>query len=237
VKLDGKLPKDTAVAPLSENTSISIGSRVFVVGAPLGISHTLTVGVVSAKREMPSALGDKNGVRILQTDASINPGNSGGPMFDTKGEVVGVVSYIVSESGGSQGLGFAISADTVRTRLLSRSQIWTGVSYLPLAGNGAQLFHLPPGKAGLLVQKVAKDSISDKLGIRGGVVPARIGAHELLLGGDVILVVMGIEPTDALRVDQIRTRAASLKDGDTVEVVVLRNGEKKTLSKTWSQLK
>jgi S1-C subfamily serine protease len=89
----------TTPAVLGDSDAMRIGEEVFVVGAPLGESHTLTVGHLSAHRERAGLLGTST-VEFLQTDASINPGNSGGPMFNMDGEVVGIVSHILTQSGG-----------------------------------------------------------------------------------------------------------------------------------------
>ena len=94
----------TPPAVLGNSNEMRIGEDVFVVGAPLGESHTLTVGHLSAHRKRAGLLGTSS-VEFLQTDASINPGNSGGPMFNMDGEVVGIVSHILTQSGGSVGLG------------------------------------------------------------------------------------------------------------------------------------
>ena len=101
-----KVPEDLHVAELADSDEVEVGDKVFVIGAPLGVSHTLTVGHLSARRAPNSLAGSMLSTELLQTDAAINPGNSGGPMFNMEGQVIGIVSHIISLSGGAEGLGF-----------------------------------------------------------------------------------------------------------------------------------
>ncbi|MCP3914902.1 MAG: trypsin-like serine protease, partial [bacterium] len=91
VRLDGKVPAQVRPAPLGDSDDARVGDRVFVVGAPLGVSHTLTVGVLSARRYAPSLVGGELKIEVFQTGTAINPGNSGGPLFDMAGKLIGVV--------------------------------------------------------------------------------------------------------------------------------------------------
>ena len=96
-------PATATAVPIGDSDSVFVGDQVFVVGAPLGQVFTLTVGYVSARRTSPGMLGGSSSIELIQTDAAINQGNSGGPMFSLDGEVIGIVSHILTESGGSQG--------------------------------------------------------------------------------------------------------------------------------------
>ncbi len=236
VRLEGALPGGVAIARLGDSDQARIGSRVFVVGAPLGITHTLTVGHLSARRIAPSLVDAKEQIEVLQTDAAINPGNSGGPLFDLRGDVIGVVSFIQSVSGGSQGLGFAISAKTCRERFFGRLPLWTGMEYLSLRGPFAELLNLPEGKCGLLVQRVVSGSIADRLGLRGGEVVAEIQGFPLLLGGDIVLQVGTVEVGQPGARDEIMTLLGKLGPADHVEVRILRSGKMQTLRARWSEL-
>ena len=161
-----EVPPDAVVARIGDSDKVEVADQVFVVGAPYGISETLSVGYVSARRVSTSEPGDAAGVELLQTDAAIAPGNSGGPMFNLKGEVIGIVSRIVSRSGGSEGIGFAVTSKTAKETLLDVPAIWTGVSVVPLSGELARLLNLPQS-AGLLVMHAAQDSPAAQSGPEG----------------------------------------------------------------------
>ena len=113
-------------------------------------------------------------------------------MFNLAGEVIGIVSHIVSKSGGSEGLGFVVTSNMARRLLFDEPSVWNGLEGYLLAGDVARAFNIPPRRTGLLVQRVAENSPAEQLGLRGGSLPARIGDEYLLLGGDVILAVDGI---------------------------------------------
>jgi len=229
IQLTGPVPAGIRPAQLGDSGAARVASRVFVVGAPLGISHTLTVGYLSARRKVPSLVGVGFDVEVFQTDAAINQGNSGGPLFDMQGRVIGLVSYIVSQSGGSEGLGFAVTSNTARTLLLERGLFWSGMDYVVLAGPFASALNLPAGQAGLLVQRVAQGSACDRLGLRGGSIPASIEGVDLLLGGDIVLEAFGVRIGDPEGLPRILAAAGALEPESTVEVVVLRGGERLTL--------
>jgi S1-C subfamily serine protease len=232
LQLAGPPPAGAHRAVLGDSDDLAVGDEVFVVGAPLGISHTLTAGHVSARREPSRTLGEFQLAEFIQTDAAINQGNSGGPLFSLKGEVVGIVSHIISSTGGSDGLGFAVSSRTARQLLLEQRGVWTGMQGLVLAGERAALFNLPQ-PAGVLVQRVAAGSLSERLGLRGGTVEAVIEDEPMILGGDVILEVLGVRIAGADSYAEIRRRMAALKEGDTLRVKVLRAGRTVDLSAAW----
>jgi S1-C subfamily serine protease len=110
-------PAPTAPAVVGDSDQSKVGDEVFVVGAPLGQTHTLTVGHISARRANPFMFTSFEPVELFQTDAAINPGNSGGPMFTMGGELIGVVSHILSTTGGFQGLGYAVTSNQARATL------------------------------------------------------------------------------------------------------------------------
>ena len=200
VQLDGRVPEGIRPAELEDSSVAKVGGQVFVVGAPLGITHTLTVGHLSARRAA-AFLDPKLPVEVFQTDAAINPGNSGGPLFAMSGRVIGVVSYIVSLSGGHQGLGFAVTSNTAKTRLLERNPAWSGMDFIFLRDRYSEILNVPSGQAAYLVQRVVPDSPAARLGLQGGDVRAEIDGHEILLGGDLILEALGkgLDERDAIR--------------------------------------
>ena len=116
-----------------------------MVGAPLGITHTLTVGHLSARHKPNATFSGMLTAEFFQTDAAINRGNSGGPMFNLKGEVIGIVSYNLSQGGGSDGLGFAVTSNMTRRLLLDEPSVWSGLDGYLLTGEAARAFNLPVG--------------------------------------------------------------------------------------------
>ena len=220
-----QVPPGVVPVPLGNSDRVGVADQVFVVGAPYGISETLSVGYVSARRAPRSVAGNPGGsVELLQTDAMIGPGNSGGPMFNMNGEVVGIVSHIVSRGGGSEGIGFAVTSNAVRQHLLDAPALWTGLSVVPLTGELAQLLNVPRA-AGLLVIHSAADSPGERLGLRSGSTPAVVGGVNLTLGGDIILSVAGVPiEANAHNYRDVRERLRSLGPRVPVTITVLRGG-------------
>ncbi len=201
---------------------------MFVVGAPYGIGHTLTVGHVSA-RYRPGIYDVMALAELLQTDAAINPGKSGGPMFNMAGQVIGVASHNISKSGGFEGLGFAVTINVARRLLLDEPSSWSGLRSVLVTGNLAKALNLPQS-AGLLVQQVAANSPAAQLGLRAGTIDATIDGRAMLVGGDVILTVLGV-PVGQENYEERRRRVRQLPPGAAVTVTVLRDGQLVTLSR------
>jgi len=112
---------------LGDSDAVQVGQAVLAFGSPFGLDGTLTQGIVSARRDLPAMGGQVRG--LIQTDATINPGNSGGPLVNSRGEVIGVNTAILSRSGGSQGIGFAVPANYVRDLLTSvRAEVAAGTA-------------------------------------------------------------------------------------------------------------
>ena len=221
------LPDKLSVAKLGNSDKVEVGDEVFVIGAPYGIEHTLTIGYLSGRR-MESILDSQLGlVEFLQTDAAINRGNSGGPLFNRAGEVVGIVSHIKSGSGGSEGLGFATSINVARKILLEDRTVWTGLELFPIGGKLAAALNVSGG--GMLVQRVAKNSLGDFLGLRAGSISVTIDNQKILIGGDVILSLNGIELNRVEDALKVRDELIKLPYGSRIDVKVLREGEVKAL--------
>ncbi len=214
-----KLPS----APLGNSDDARTGEQVFVIGSPYGLTHTMTVGYLSGRRLTEGTpFGD---IEFLQTDAAINKGNSGGPLLNMNGEVIGIVSHISSQSGGSEGLGFAASANMARRILLDEPAVWLGASYMLLNEELADALNVGQS-SGMLVQTVTEGSISDKLGLKPGYIPAEIGSAEVMLGGDIITGINGtpVVGTDA-GLSQLYRTYRRVKPGDRVTVSIVRRGQ------------
>lgn len=216
--------KQKHVAVIGDSDNVLIGEDIFVIGAPLGVEQTLTKGIVSG-RISPEEIGnDFAEVEYIQTDAAINQGNSGGPMFNMKGQVIGIASFILSQSGSSAGLGFGTTSNVAKRVLMDQPNLWSGMEFLILSGELAAVFNLPQ-EAGLLVLSVTSNGLGSKMGLRGGYIKAVIGGKELLIGGDIILEVAGIQLNSPEGLIKLQKLMVSFEKGETYLVKYLRAGE------------
>jgi len=237
ISVDGakSLPEPLVVG---DSDSLQVGQFVLAIGNPFGLEQTLTTGVVSALGRVIQSPEDNRFIgEAIQTDAAINPGNSGGPLLDLSGQVIGVNSQIISPSGASSGIGFAVSASTVRRvvpQLISNgkySHPWLGVQLLSLttanvnalkeAGVGV------PVDSGVLVLEAVSGGPADKAGIRGGSREVRIGNYQVPVDGDIIVAING----QALASSQDLTVYLETETtvGDTVGLSIVRNGEEQVV--------
>ena len=224
LKLD-HLPEKLVAADLGDSDEVNIGDEIFIIGAPYGIGHTLTVGYMSGKRSPETVCKSLVPIEFLQTDAAINKGNSGGPMFNKNGKVVGIVSHILSQSGGSEGLGFAVSINTAKELLLNQNSMWTGLEAYLVSGALARALNVPQ-EAGLLIQRVANDSPGEKLGLKPGKIPVKVAGERILIGGDIVLEVEGIPISDDFRETcRIGDKTGGRNRGGITDMKVLRGGE------------
>jgi len=224
-----RIPEGLVVAPLGNSDLMKVGHQVMVVGAPYGLDYSLSVGWVSHRWSPGTVYKNMPLAEFFQTDAAINTGNSGGPMFNMKGEVIGIVSHVISKSGGSEGLGFAVTSNTARELLLEKRSFWAGIEGTVLAPDLAPLLNIP-GRRGYLLKTVAKGSPADALGLRGGTTAATIGSDTIVLGGDLILAVDGIPMDSVENITSIRRHLGALGSGIQYTIEVLRAGRPITLT-------
>ena len=235
LKLD-HLPEKLVAAELGDSDDVNIGDEIFIIGAPYGIGHTLTVGYMSGRRRPETVCKSLVPIEFLQTDAAINKGNSGGPTFNKNGKVVGIVSHILSQSGGSEGLGFAISINTAKELLLNQNSMWTGLEAYLVSGALARALNVPQ-EAGLLIQRVANDSPGEKLGLRPGKIPVKVAGERILIGGDIVLEVQGMAISDDFRETcRIGDKTGGQNRRGITEMKVLRGGEVVNLSVSASSI-
>jgi S1-C subfamily serine protease len=223
------MPPDVTPAVLADSDAVEVGEPLFIVGAPLGIHQTLTVGHISARRE-PDAMA--NGItfaELFQTDAAINQGNSGGPMFNMRGEVIGVVSHMISLSGSYEGLGFAVTSNAARALLMSPGTIWSGMRMRPLSGRLAELFNVPQ-PTGYLIERIATGSAGARLGLREGTISSQIADLKMTLGGDILLEVLGVQLGDRETLGLLGDKIEALHKGDPFTLKILRGGQVMTLN-------
>jgi len=212
VKIDADVDLSTVV--FGDSDQIKVGQWALAIGNPFGLDRTLTVGVISATGRANVGIEDYED--FIQTDASINPGNSGGPLLNIYGEVIGVNTAIVASG---QGIGFAIPSNLARLiagQLIEKGDVtrgWLGVSIQPMTAELADSFGLDR-MTGALINQVLPDSPAEAAGIKRG---------------DVLLSLAGKEVRG---VRELQLLVASTPVGNTVEVGVLRDGERMTLSVT-----
>jgi len=218
-----RVPAGISPARLGDSNTVRVGEQVFIVGAPYGLAHTLTVGHLSGRHKPNTIYAELPLAEFLQTDAAINQGNSGGPMFNMLGEVVGIVSHIISKSGGYEGLGFVVSSNMVRQLMLERRSFWTGVTWFQVTGDLAAYFNLPQ-PFGLLVEEVAKNSPAEAIGLRPSRAVAKLDGRDVPLGGDIVLSAMDIKLEDATSFQKVRERWGQLRAGEEMTFRVLRAG-------------
>ncbi|MEP2025398.1 MAG: trypsin-like peptidase domain-containing protein [Reichenbachiella sp.] len=224
-------PKDKVVAKLGDSDKVRVGDEIFMVGSPYGLDFSLSVGYISGRHTKRRFANGAHVIEFFQTDASINHGNSGGPMFNMKGEVVGLASYILSESGGFQGLGFAATSNVCKELLLDEVTPWTGMEAVLVGGELGSALNIPQN-IGLLVQKVTLFSPIGALGIEGGTIPMEYNGETILIGGDIILAVDGTPITTEAGIEKIAGEFAKLEKGDSFTLIVWRDGKKHKLKGT-----
>ena len=187
--------KDLPVVKMGDSKSLKVGEWVLAIGAPFGFENSATAGIVSAKGRTL----DSGYVPFIQTDVPINPGNSGGPLFNMKGEVVGINSQIYSRSGGYQGVSFSIPIDVAlqvsgqlqTTGHVTRGKI--GVVIQPVTQGLADSFGLPQPE-GALVSTIEKGGPAEKAGVEPGDVILKINGTELRDSNELPSLVAGIAP-------------------------------------------
>jgi S1-C subfamily serine protease len=214
---------------LGDSKALRVGDTVVAIGSPFGLEGTVTAGIISALgRQIEST----NGFAIddsIQTDAAINHGNSGGPLLNLRGQVIGVNAQIRSESGGNDGVGFAIPSSTVEQiagRLISGGKVehaYLGVGSQTIDSAAADTLDLPRGA---MVTEVREGTPAAKAGLKAATGSRTVQGEVYRVGGDVISAVDGenVEGADALRrvID-------SHRPGDTVLLTVVRNGDSRTV--------
>lgn len=221
---------DIPSAKIGDSDSVRIGEDIFIIGAPLGLTHSVSKGIISGKHSEKQITRDFKQMEYLQTDAAINQGNSGGPMFNMNGEVVGIVSSILSFSGGFEGLGFAATSNIAKDMLLQRGSVWLGIDALPLNLELCRAFNVPQEGA-LLVQSVAENSAGFFMGMKGGYVKLVLGETEFLAGGDIILEFDDIVLDGTGKLEELREYLNAVETRHQYKVKILRAGEIKEL--TW----
>jgi len=227
------VPPDATVAKLADSDPIRVGDSVFIVGAPYGLSHSLSQGIISARWEADTVTKDFPLAEFFQTDAVINTGNSGGPMFTRAGDLIGIVSHNISKSGGSEGLGFVVTSNTVRKLLVERNRRWYGLDLMLVSGAMAEALNVPQ-VGGFLIKNVVKDSIGGRLGLRGGDRLGIVEGQQIVVGGDILLTCQGLPLTSNDDMVKVLKSLETLTPGQDLGVTVLRSNQVVPLSMKWT---
>jgi len=194
--------KNLPVVPLGNTRNLQVGEWVLAIGSPYGLESTVTAGVVSAKGRNI----DQNGVQFIQTDVAVNPGNSGGPLFNTRGEVVGINSQIYSQTGGYQGLSFAIPIDVavrIKDQIVATGKVQhakLGVGLQDVGQGFADAFKLQ-SPDGALVSNVERGGAAERAGLKAGDVIRKVNGQPIVTGGDLSAIVSVAKPGDKLALD------------------------------------
>ena len=219
VKLKGDV-SDLRPLGFGDSDALRLGEYVLAIGNPFGLSHTVTMGIVSAKGRSHVGLVDYED--FIQTDAAINPGNSGGALINLRGELVGINTAIASQSGGYQGIGFAIPsnmAKMIMDSLIDHGKIargWLGIQIQDITKDIADAMNLSSRK-GVLISSVFEDGPAEKAGLQSGDIITRVDNENMET------------------VDQLRKKIAYIGPDKKVTVSVLRDGKERNITVTLAE--
>ncbi len=231
------LPKGVTPITIANSDGLEVGQKVIAIGNPFGLQSTVTTGIISAVGRDFTSVGQFN-FPVIQTDAAINPGNSGGPLLNSRGELIGINTAIISNAApggeaGSVGIGFAIPSNEVTNNLAALEQggykdVYTdkprmGVQVADISGYPVSVrrsLGLPA--EGEMVMAVEPGSPAAEAGLRGPSFEVTVDGQQLPAGGDVITAIDGQKLTDSAT---LQTAVFAKKPGDTVTLTVWRGGK------------
>ena len=218
--------------PLGDSTKVQVGDPVVAIGNPFALDRTVTTGIVSALQRQIQAPNGFSISNVIQTDAAINPGNSGGPLIDGAGQVIGINSQIESQSGGNEGVGFAVPIKTaadVVSQLESGGEVhraYLGITGGDISPDIAQALNHPVDQ-GVLVEQVLGGGPADDAGIRGATGQATIAGQTVPIGGDIIIKVDGKQISG---MNDVISAVNDRKPGDDLALTVWSNGQQKDVT-------
>lgn len=217
---------------LGDSDSLQVGEQAIAIGNPFGFERTMTVGIISSLGRvvpnMNSGTYRFSIANLIQTDAAVNPGSSGGPLLDTRGRVIGVNSFIFSETGVSSGVGFAIPVNTVKRvvpALIADGHYahpWLGITGQDIDNLLAETLTLPV-QQGVLVQTAFRNGPAGQAGLRGGSREVEVEGifRAVRIGGDIIVGVDG-QPVDGM--DDLIAYLETRQVGEEVVLTIVRSG-------------
>ena len=210
-----------------DSTALKVGQKVIAIGNPFGMERTMTTGIVSGLGRPIQNSNNRIIRNMIQTDASINPGNSGGPLLDTNGRMIGINTMIMSSSGSSSGVGFAVPSETavrVVADLIKYGKVNRGTIAARLVQNSRRIAQYAglDIATGMLVSEVTKGGNAEAAGLKGGTEAAYYGNRSsvIYLGGDIITK---IDDVDVKTLADYYSALESKRPGDVITVVVRRN--------------
>jgi S1-C subfamily serine protease len=217
---------------LGDSTNVQVGDPVVAIGNPFALDRTVTSGIVSALQRQIQAPNGFSISDVIQTDAAINPGNSGGPLIDGAGRVIGINSQIESQSGGNEGVGFAVpikTADDVVSQLENGGTVHR--AYLGITGGDitAEIAHALnlPVQQGVLIEQVLKGGPADDAGIKGATGQATIAGQTFPVGGDIITKVDG---KAVAGMTDVVNAVNGHKPGDDLTLTIFSGGQQKDVT-------
>ena len=217
---------------LADSSTVSVGDDVVAIGSPFGLAGTVTSGIVSALHRDITAPNNFTITDTIQTDAAINHGNSGGVLLNASGQVIGVTAQIDSESGGNDGVGFAIPSNTVRSvvsQLIGGGSVqraYLGVHIQTIPSDAAATLKVP---AGVEITSVVAGSPASQAGLKAATGSQVVNGQSYVTGGDVLTAVDGHSVTSA---DTLQTEIAGKKPGTKVNLTVVHGDATRTVSVT-----
>jgi len=226
IKIDAPREK-LKIIPMGDSKNLRIGQKVLAIGNPFGFERTLTTGVISSlgrtiRSEVGTLIED-----VIQTDAAINPGNSGGPLLNSDGEIIGINTAIISPTGGSVGIGFAIPINTAKKvipELISKGYVsypWIGATIQPLLPEVAKFLKVNVER-GAMIAEVVKGGPADKAGLKGGTQRVQVGNMIVIVGGDIIVKA---DQYEVKTHDDLIRYIREKKPSEAIALRVLRKGK------------
>jgi 2-alkenal reductase len=215
-------PENIQPIPVGVSSDLAVGQAVFAIGNPFGLARTLTTGVISAlDRRLPTA-GGREVVGVIQTDAAINPGNSGGPLIDSAGRLIGVNTAIISGSGSSAGIGFAVPVDVVNRvvpKLITNGKVpRPGIGIIVLDEEVAAGL----GVLGVVIDRVVPGSEADRAGLQG------IDYRNRLLGD----IIVAVDNQEIKNIDEFIRVLENYEIGQSIRLEVRRGDQIRSLEVT-----
>ena len=222
IRLVEKPRAPLTVVPLGDSDKLVVGQKVLAIGNPFGLDRTLTTGVISGLQRPIRARNNRQIEGAIQTDASINPGNSGGPLLDSRGRMIGINSQILSPSGASAGVGFAVPVNIAKRivpQLINSGRVIR--PKLGITQRNAELFRNQdlPVSEGVVIWQVASNGAAGRAGLRG---LTQTEDGDLVIGD----IIVGVDGDKVANSDDLYRLLDKHRVGDTVRVEIVRNGRR-----------
>jgi S1-C subfamily serine protease len=228
--------EDGGLTPLElgDSSQVEVGDAVVAIGNPYGLDRTVTSGIVSAKQRQIQAPNGFSISDVIQTDAAVNPGNSGGPLLDSRGRVIGINSQIASDSGGNDGVAFAVPIETakdVAAQLIDDGSVqraYLGITGADITQAVASSLDLPVDR-GVLVEQAYAGGPASEAGIEGATEQATVQGQQVPTGGDIITAIDGKEIAG---MEDVISTVNGAGAGDELTLTILRDGEQRDVRVT-----